>query len=125
MLAIQSPIYRMLLLAGTIAEGCVGRSRRRQRIIAAQGGYALLQGGEEGMSPEDLRALKVIVFERHPFPAGAGTPENDCSQYVICNILCNILCVCYCLISTCLIHAKGCIRVYFGAVHVLLLEIKQ
>lgn len=61
--------------------GCAGRSGRRSRMRGAPGrqGYSLLRGGEEGMSPAELRALPVVIHERRrrvpPRPPPPPPPE--------------------------------------------------
>ena len=39
--------------------------RHRIRALPGQLGYRLMAGGEEGMSPAELRALPVVIHEKH------------------------------------------------------------
>lgn len=53
-----------IALSGAAHASCVLCSRR-QRIRAMPGreGYALLRGGEAGMTPAELRALPIVIHE--------------------------------------------------------------
>ncbi len=42
---------------------CSGR-RHRLRTLPGRLGYGLLRGGEEGMTPAELRALPIVIYER-------------------------------------------------------------
>lgn len=42
---------------------CSGR-RHRLRTLPGRLGYGLLRGAEEGMTPAELRALPIVIYER-------------------------------------------------------------
>jgi hypothetical protein len=43
---------------------CSGR-RHRIRNMPGRLGYSLLRGGDEGMTPAELRTLPIVIHERH------------------------------------------------------------
>ncbi len=39
--------------------------RHRLRNVPGRLGYSLLRGGDEGMTPAELRTLPIVIHERH------------------------------------------------------------
>ena len=61
----------------TRAHGCVCSGRRaRMRSLPGRLGYSLLGSDEEGMSPAELRALPIVIHERHHHGRASARRED-------------------------------------------------
>ena len=88
----QSPPCR---LSEPFATICSGR-RHRLRTLPGRLGYGLLRGGEEGMTPAELRALPIVIHERRhhrhlsdpAFNDLLVIPASSCSAKMkVCTVL--------------------------------------